>query len=279
MLWIPDQVRDDLNVSTTLWKRSIRAACRLFLLVLGALLLGCAPKAENPADSVPPTDPADERFRVLVFSKTEGYRHASIEDGIAALRRLGAAHGFAVDATERSAEFNAENLGQYAAVVFLNTTGDVLNEAQQAAFRRYVQRGGGYVGIHSASDTEYDWSWYGQLVGAYFASHPQPQQAVVHVVDREHPSTESLPERWERFDEWYNFDAAPEGVRVLARLDESTYEGGAMGARHPAAWCHRYDGGRAWYTAGGHTSESYREPLFLDHLLGGIRWAAGRAGE
>lgn len=216
------------------------------------------------------------RFKVMVFSKTAGFRHASIPDGIAAIQSQGAENDFEVDATEDAAAFADANLAQYQAVVFLSTTGDILDGDQQAAFERYIQAGGGFVGIHSAADTEYDWSWYGELIGAYFKSHPQIQTATVKVADRIHPSTAMLPKSWVRTDEWYNFRANPRGkVHVLATLDESTYSGGANAPDHPIAWCHEYDGGRAWYTAGGHTNESYSEPLFLAHLLGGIEFAAG----
>jgi glucose/arabinose dehydrogenase len=214
--------------------------------------------------------------RVLVFSKTAGFRHSSIADGIAAVEALGSANGFAVDATEDAAQLNDANLAQYDAVIFLNTTGDILDASQESAFERYIQGGRGFVGIHSAADTEYEWAWYGGLVGAYFQSHPAIQAGTVVVADLVHPSTAGLPRRWARTDEWYNFQANPRGeLHVLATLDETTYSGGTMGHDHPIAWCHSYNGGRAFYTAGGHTSASYSEPLFLEHLLGGIRFAAG----
>ncbi len=214
--------------------------------------------------------------KVLVFSKTAGFRHASIQAGIDAITSLGAQHDFAVDATEDASVFNDVTLAEYQCVVFLNTTGDVLNNAQQEAFERYMQGGNGFVGIHSAADTEYGWPWYGGLVGAYFQSHPAIQQATIKVADRVHPSMESLPARWIRTDEWYNFQSNPRGtVHVLATIDENTYAGGENGHDHPIAWCHEYDGGRAWYTAGGHTIEAYSEPLFLEHILGGIEFAAG----
>jgi cytochrome c len=221
---------------------------------------------------------ADARFSVLVFSKTAAYRHASIPQGIHAIKELGAAHGFAVDSTEDGARFSDATLARYKVVVFLNTTGDILDDAEKAAFERYIRSGGGFVGIHSASDTEYQWPWYGRLVGAWFASHPQIQRATVYIVNPAHPSTRGLPASWERTDEWYNFRANPRGVvRVLASLDEATYSGGTMGADHPIAWCQDIDGGRSWYTAMGHTVESYAEPLFRLHLLGGIESAAGVA--
>jgi cytochrome c len=215
-------------------------------------------------------------YKVLVFSKTTGFRHDSIRDGIIAVRAMGQENGFSVDATEDASAFTDSNLAQYNAVIFLSTTGTVLDSNQKAAFERYIRAGGGYAGIHSASDTEYSWSWYGGLVGAYFASHPAIQQATIKVADRVHPSSAALPVRWARRDEWYNFQRNPRGqVHVLATLDENTYSGGGMGFDHPITWCQAYDGGRAWYTAGGHTNESYYEPLFRAHLLGGIEFAAG----
>ena len=167
-------------------------------------------------------------------------------------------------------------LARYKVIIFLSTTGDILDAAEKAAFERYIRSGGGFVGIHSASDTEYQWPWYGRLVGAWFASHPQIQRATVHIANPDHPSTKGLPASWERTDEWYNFRANPRGaVRVLASLDEATYSGGTMGADHPIAWCQDIDGGRSWYTAMGHTVKSYAEPLFQSHLLGGIESVAG----
>jgi uncharacterized protein len=217
-------------------------------------------------------------LRLLVFSKTGGFRHASIKDGIAAIKKLAAEKAVAVDFTEDATLFTDANLARYNAVVFLLTSGEILDNDQQAAFERYIHAGGGYAGVHSAADTEYQWLWYGNLVGAYFRSHPHIQQATVDVIDRHNPSTSMLPQRWVRTDEWYNFATNPRNsVHVLMTVDEKTYQGGTMGAFHPIAWYHAYDGGRAWYTALGHTAESYSEPLFLQHLWGGIMYAAGVA--
>jgi cytochrome c len=220
----------------------------------------------------------DRPFSVLVFSKTAGYRHESIPAGVAAIRALGEQHGFQVTATESSDMFRDETLAPYRVIVFLSTTGDVLDETQQRVFERYMAKGGNFVGVHSATDTEYDWPWYERLVGTYFKSHPRIQHATLRVVDREHASTSRLPREWSRRDEWYNFrtDPAPH-ARVLLTIDERSYRGGTMSSHHPMAWCQEYEGGRAWYTALGHTTESYSEPLFLEHLLGGIRWTAGVA--
>ena len=160
--------------------------------------------------------------------------------------------------------------------MFLSTTGDVLDALQQAAFERFVRRGGGFVGVHSAADTEYDWAFYGGLIGAYFSDHPDIQTATIHIELDSHPSTASLPRAWIRRDEWYNFRRNPRGaVSVLATLDERTYSGGTMALDHPIMWAQTYEGGRSWYTAGGHTAESFAEAQFLDHLGRAILWAAG----
>lgn len=219
-----------------------------------------------------------EEIRILVFSKTAGYYHQSIPDGIRAIQRLGQENGFAVDTTRDASYFTEDKLKRYKAVVFLNTTGDVLNNDQQIEFQRYIQAGGGYVGVHAASDTEFEWPWYNKLVGAYFLNHPNNpnvRKAIIDVVDTAHLATRGLPLRWERSDEWYNFKDMYSGIHVLATLDESSYEGGEHSGYHPIAWYHEYDGGRSFYTGGGHSSESYDEPLFLQHLLGGIRYAIG----
>ena len=213
--------------------------------------------------------------RILVFSKTAGFRHSSIPVGQKAIIQMGKDNGFLVDTTEQASMFSDEQLKKYNAVVFLSATGDVLNHVQQAAFERYIQSGGGYVGVHAATDCEYFWPWYGKLSGAYFKSHPRNQKAKLVVSDRTHISTKHLPETWERVDEWYNFKKVPDHVKVLISIDESTYQGGENGANHPMAWYHEFDGGRAFYTELGHTNESFSEPEYLKHLLGGIQYAIG----
>ena len=216
-----------------------------------------------------------DRPRVLVFSKTSGYHHASIPNGIAAIQKLGQENGFDVDTTTNSSFFNEDSLKNYSTVIFLSTTADVLNSDQEVAFERYVQSGGGYVGVHAATDTEYDWGWYGRLVGAYFLSHPAQQEAVLNIVDTNNNSTKHLPRQWKRKDEWYNFKKISKDIHVVMTLDEKSYTGGANGDFHPMAWYHDYDGGRAFYTALGHTEESYTDPLYLKHLLSGIQYAIG----
>jgi cytochrome c len=254
----------------------VRKRMRSVIAVLVGVLTGLATTGLATAGLASPAA-AEEAFSVLVFSKTAGFRHSSIPAGIEAIEDLGAQNGFAVTATEDAGMFTDDNLAQYDAVVWLSTTGDVLDAEQQQAFERYVRAGGGYAGVHAASDTEYEWPWYGRLVGAYFDSHPAIQEANISVTDRVHPSTKHLPTTWRRTDEWYNYRANPRrDVHVLAELEESTYDGGSMGADHPTAWCQEYDGGRSWYTGGGHTEESYAAPEFRQHLLGGILTAAGQ---
>ena len=213
--------------------------------------------------------------RVLVYSRTKGFRHSSIPDGVAAVKALSAKHGFDVESTEDPTVFRDQSLGRFAAVVFMMTTGDVLDSAQQAAFQRYIRGGRGFVGVHSASDTEYDWPWFGQLVGAYFKSHPKVQEARLDVRDRTHLSTKCLPAAWTRSDEWYDFRAAPPAeAKILITIDEKSYSGGQMGDFHPMAWYREFDGGRTIYSEMGHTHESWKEQAYLDHLAGAILWAA-----
>ncbi|WP_326799333.1 ThuA domain-containing protein [Streptomyces sp. NBC_01808] len=246
-----------------------RLALATAAVVLTTLAMNTSAVAEKPAKKT-------EGEHVLVFSKTAGFRHDSIPDGIATIKQLGADNGFTVDTTENAGVFTPGTLQQYDAVVFLSTTGDVLNAKQQRAFEDYVRAGGGYVGVHAAADTEYDWPFYGGLVGAYFDSHPQIQQATVKVEDHDHPATAHLGDEWVRTDEWYNYRTNPrEQARVLATLDEGSYSGGNMGGDHPISWCQTYESGRSFYTGLGHTKESYAEPEFRTHLLGGIQYAAG----
>jgi cytochrome c len=219
---------------------------------------------------------SNETIKVLVFSKTTGYRHASIPQGIAAIKKLGKLHNFIVDTTENAANFTEDNLKQYKAVIFLSTTGNVLNVAQQADFERYIQAGGGYVGIHAATDTEYGWPWYNKLVGAYFKSHPgnpNVQKGVLQVVDKNHPATDSFPNPYSHTDEFYDFKSMNPDIKVLVKVDESSYKDGKMGDNHPMAWYHEYDGGRAFYTNFGHTDAAFSDPVIVRHLWGGIKYA------
>ncbi len=216
--------------------------------------------------------------KVLVFSKTAGFRHSSIPFGLKAIQDLGQKYHFQVDSTENSTKFTEANLKQYAVVVFMSTTGDVLNPTQQIAFERYIQAGGGYMGVHAASDTEYDWPWYGKLVGGYFNGHPGKNVSNVQMgkfitKDKNHISTNFMPDTFERKDEFYSFKDFNNDVKVLLTVDENSYKEGTMGDFHPMSWYHEYDGGRAFYTNWGHTHETFSDELPLNHIWGGLQWA------
>ena len=245
---------------------------RIGLALTTILLVGLVGGAARPSAGV--------GFSVLVFSKTLLYRHASITNGIAAIRKLGAVNHFRVDATEDANWFTPKTLARYQVVIFLSTSGDILDDQQQSAFREFLERGGGLVGVHAAVAgdlaTEGGWPWYGEALCAQFSNHSAIVVATIEVEDARNPSTLGFPKRWVRTDEWYNFLASPRGqVHVLASLDETTYQGGTMGRDHPVAWCKVIGRGRMWYTALGHTEASFTEPLFLQHLLGGIQVATG----
>jgi len=233
------------------------------------MLLSCT-KTQND------NTPGKENLNVLIFSKTGGYRHECIEPGGAALKSYFEANGITSIQTEDSTIFNGTNLSPFDVVIFFQTTGNILDSLQQQALMNHVRSGKGFVGIHSAADTEYDWSWYAGLVGAQFSDHPDIQPAAIVKIDTHHLACKHLPERWMRTDEWYNFKQAPANVNLLLTIDESTYQGGKHGTSHPMSWNHTYDGGRSFYTAMGHTVESYSDTLFLKHILEGVKWVAGQ---
>jgi len=248
-------------------------------------LLGCSfepdflepdslePEPVEPALEVLTAPPAPVTPRMLVFTRTTGFRHDSIPEGVRCLRELGVAAGLEVEHTEDPAQFTEAKLARFGIVAFLNTTGDVLPErAQEAAFERWMESGGRFLGVHAATDTEFSWPWYNRMVGAMFAGHPRIQPAEQVVADPSHPSAAHLPARWRRTDEWYNFRSFEPGLHVILTLDESTYQGGRNGAHHPSAWCKGVGSGRMFYTAGGHTKSSYAEPEFRAHLAGALRW-------
>jgi len=246
-------------------------------LVLSLCIAACSSDASLRADGGADVPVDGGGFRVLLFSRTTGFRHDSIPTAIAALTELGATNGYTAEATEDPAAFTVDNLARFRVVVFLMTTGDPVDDAGQAAFESWMAGGGNWVGVHSAADTEYNWPFYGELVGAYFKQHPAIQPATVNVEVADHPATAGLPSPWMRTDEWYDFQTNPRATAtVLVTIDESTYTGGTMGADHPLVWAHATaGGGRAIYTEMGHTAESYSDPLFRGHLAGAIRWAAG----
>ena len=214
-------------------------------------------------------------FKVLVFTKTTEFRHDSIEVGTELVKKLGQENGFAVDATEDANKFTVEALKDYQVVIFLNTTGDVLDGTQEKVFEQYIRSGRGYVGVHAASDTEKSWPFYETLVGAIFNGHPATQSAKIQVLDKKHPATAHLSDIWESTDEWYNFRKPPTDVHVLLKMDTKSYSGSGHGDNHPMCWYHGVDAGRSFYTGLGHTKESYADPVFQKHLLGGIVYASG----
>ncbi|QKJ33121.1 ThuA domain-containing protein [Mucilaginibacter mali] len=216
--------------------------------------------------------------KVLIFSLTKGYHHASIADGITAIQKIGETDNFSVDTTTNPAMFTDANLKQYKALIFLSPTGNaLLNADQQKAFVNYIHKGGGFVGIHAATDCLYDWDWYGKLVGAYFTKHPKIQPANLNIIDTKHPSTKMLPQTWQHTDEWYNFKQVSPDINVLMKIDETSYTGGEMNGNHPMAWYQKFEGGRVFYTALGHTKEDFTtDNLFLQHLTGGINYALNR---
>lgn len=256
----------------------------LVLLILVSFM-GCATKINqeitmnHPSPNVSSKTTKPALSQILVFTKTAGYRHASIEKGVETLKELGRRNNFRITQTEDSLQFNASNLEKFQLVIFLNTTMNVLGSEEQNSFENYIRQGGSFMGIHAATDTEYEWPWYGKLVGAYFNGHPNKpnvREAKMQVIDKNHPSTAHLQDIWVRSDEWYNFKSINPDLKVLVKLDESSYEGGTNGGNHPIAWYHTYDGGRAFYTGGGHTDESFDEPAFRKHLVGGIEWCLHR---
>ena len=228
------------------------------------------------------------QFRVLLFTKTDGFHHESINEGVTAIKKLAERHTFSVDWQENASVFNDKALEKYSCVLFLNTTGNILNPEQKAAFEKFIKSGKGYVGIHSASDTEYGWEWYTKLVGMMFKIHPQQQTAYLNVIDSNFPGMERFPKKLLWTDEWYEFkEILSKDLKYLVAVDEKSYnpvvkwgdnESKGMGAFHPISWYHPYDGGRAFFTALGHIPLTFSDQTFLDHIYGGIYWASTGKG-
>lgn len=214
-----------------------------------------------------------KRDKILVFSLTKSYRHKSIADGIAAIRKLAAANRFDVDTSESVTSFTKENLNKYKALVFLNPTGsNVFSDEQKQALKGYINNGGGLLGVHAATDFCFEWEWYGKMMGAFFNDHPKVQQAQLVVVNPKDKLVKGMPAIWLHTDEWYNFKAFNENVKVLVKVDETSYQGGKMRNDHPIVWCHEFEGGRVFYTGLGHTPATYTDELFLKQLLTGLNW-------
>jgi uncharacterized protein len=229
-----------------------------------------------------------QQFKALLFTKTDGFHHESIHEGVAAIRQLANRHHFTVDWHENAAIFNDKALEGYAVIIFLSTTGNILNDEQQAAFEKFIRAGKGFVGIHSASDTEYEWPWYTKMVGMMFKIHPQNQTAYLKVENSNFPGMERFPAKLMWTDEWYEFGPRKaDDLKFLLSVDEKSYnpyakwgdnEGKGMGNFHPISWYHPYDGGRAFYTALGHIPLTFSDQIFQNHIYGGIYWAATGKG-
>jgi uncharacterized protein len=229
-----------------------------------------------------------QQFKVFLFTKTAGWHHESIHEGVAAIRKLAERNNFQVDWQENTDFVTEKNLEKYQVIIFLNTTADILNDEQQKAVEKFIQSGKGFVGIHSASDTEYGWPWYTKMVGMMFKIHPEQQTAYLRVLDHNFPGMERFPKKLLWTDEWYEFSAAKStDLKFLVTVDEKTYNpnakwgdnvGKGMGDFHPISWYHPYDGGRAFYTALGHIPATFSDQTFLDHIYGGIYWAATGKG-
>ncbi len=245
-------------------------------MVLSALACSCAWALSGNVQT-PPPNPVAHRS-ILVFTKSAGFRHDSIPVGRNAILDLGIQRGWTVAFSEDGNIIDANRLKPFDAVVFLSTTGKFLDAKQEKGLVSFIHHGGGFVGIHAAADAEYDWAWYGQLVGAYFLSHPAQQDAVVKIEDTTDPSTQDLPNPWKRWDEWYDYKVSPrDKVHVLASLEPTSYTGSKMPGDHPIMWKHEFEGGRSWYTGMGHTKESYQDPRYLKMLAEGIEWACGKS--
>ena len=228
------------------------------------------------------------QFAVLVYTSPDQWHNVTEPTALNEFSRLSDRHAFSLKITQVVNDFNDENLAKYDVLVFLHSTTRDLSVEQLESFKRFIRNGGGFVGIHAASACKGEGEWYRKLIGRTFTDHPEEQTGVMRVLDKNHPSTMHLPDRWVWTDEWYSFsEPLTENLKVLITVDESTYDPDrtwgnenrtGMGDFHPVAWYQEFDGGRSFYTALGHLSELYKDPMFLDHIYGGIYWAATGLG-
>lgn len=228
------------------------------------------------------------KVKVLVYTKNgKGFIHDNIPNSVKAIQEIGRLNGFSVDTSSNPGDFSDENLKQYDVLVFSNTNNDVFDtDEQRLALMRYIQAGGGFVGIHSASGTERRWAWFKQLLGGTFDWHEPGQSFSVNILDKNHPSVAHLPPVWKRVkDECYYLKEMEVNLKVIAVNDLTTIDKVrerrpvTFGNKFPAVWCHEFDGGRSWYTSLGHQKEDYDDPAFRKHILGGIQWAIGKQGQ
>lgn len=254
---------------------------RILLIAVCTLSLATC-SAIKPGETHEQSFVKQEQARVLIFSHSTGWRHKSIETGVEALKALGAREGYEMVATEDPAIFSTESLKDFDAIILLNTTADGKTEnsywfvgERKAAFKAFVQNGGGIVGIHAATDSHYDWPWYGKMIGGYFKRHPKgTPTGTLTVVNADHPSTADIPTEFVRTDEWYYVKDFNTDVTLLVTIDPVSIGQPDEGPQ-PVAWFHEYDGGRVFYTSMGHTNETYAEPIFLSHVAGGLHWVLG----
>ncbi len=233
-----------------------KAQISCYILLTMVMLGGYACKSDDAPGTMP---------KVLVFFKTEGFRHASISDGQNLFDSLADVNNWSISLSDQAVLFHPDSLRKFNLIIFLNTTGDILDSVQQVAMENWYRSGGRFMGIHSATDTEYQWPFYNQMVGAYFDGHP-PQQEATLISGAAHPSNVHLPERWTIFDEWYNFRDLSASKTDLLFVDESSYTGGTMGANHPMAWTLAIDNGRTWYTGIGHAPDTYRNKDYVQMI-------------
>ncbi|MGK9369767.1 TonB family protein [Melioribacter sp. Ez-97] len=217
-----------------------------------------------------------DKIKMLVFYRASGYVHESTETAIDMFCKLADTYKFSIDCSDDSTKINTDNLKNYDLLVFLNTSGDILDEKGKKALVEFSKSGKGFVGIHSAAATLENWDWYCNFIGACFDDHPEIQDAVIRVKDRDHLSTKHLPDSLVWRDEWYNWKKLPENADILLTVDENTYKGGKHGDFHPVSWCKEINKFRVWYTALGHLPEHYTDQNFIKHIVGGIYWAANK---
>lgn len=252
----------------------------LFFVLILTVGMSCSEPTKPTVKNEIPVQIAPEQapISIYVYSKTNGYRHDNMDIGRGLMKKMADGRGWNISFTEDSLLIRPERLSGLDVLVFFNTTGDILGPEQEKTVEDYIKRGGGFLGIHAAADTEYDWPFYHDLVGAYFKSHPNDpnvREGVSRMVG-EHPIAKDLPKDWKRMDEWYNYKSFKDHIQPIYNLDESSYEGGENGEKHPIAWCHDKFVGRAVYTGMGHTKESFSDPEFMQFLANSITWIAKR---
>ena len=224
--------------------------------------------------------------RILVYTKNgKGFVHKNIASSVEAIKKIGEANKLIVDVSDDPVVMTTENLAKYNCLVFSNTGNDIFDtEQQKQAFVDYIHKGGAFVGIHSASDSEQSWPWFARMVGGKFKRHPGFQSFEIKVIDKNHPSTSNLPEIWKKEDECYFMDELNPNIQILLAADlrtvkdseKAAYPGRVFGDYFPVAWCHKFEGAKVFYTALGHNSKDYTDTTYLEHLTGGILWAIGK---